>query len=185
MKKVEKVVCWICNKEYGGATDAKKCESRGLVVPYFKIGDTATYQVYLGSDRDGAYHEKRTGVVIDILFPVPLKYFRAGYSLLHTYQVSYLVRTGKRENDSAHYFDEENIELLQTTKMIDIVDEARMFFEDGVYINEGLDLNTHRSRRNIVTSWSDYVAEIGRRNPQLKDRLAGLTTKLSEFGCLD
>lgn len=186
MKKVEKAVCWICNDEHDSATAAKKCESKGLMVPHFKIGDTVTYQAYLGSDRDGPYHEKRTGTVIDILFPVPPKYVRAGHALLHTYQVSYLVRVGKREsNSSTHYFDEENIELLQITKTVEAVGEASMFFEDGAYINEGLDPNKHRSRRTIVTSWNDYVAEIERRNPQLKDRLAGFTAKLHEFDCLD
>lgn len=184
MKKVEKFVCPICHEKHDNETAAKKCESRGFTVPYFKIGDMVTYQVDLGSDRDGPYYGKRTGMVIDILFPVPPEYSGTGHTLKHTYRVSYLVRVTERESESSdQFFDQEHIDLLQTVKTVEVVSEANMFFEDGSYI-EGLSPNPLRSRRTVVTSWYDYVAEIKRRNPQLRTRLARFTVEIRRLGCL-
>lgn len=185
MRKVEKVVCWICNTEHDNETAAEECESKGLMVPYFKIGDTVAYQANLGSDRDGSYSEKRVGTIIDILFPMLSKYHRTGYALLHTYQVSYLVRVARGESESSEFFDQRNIDLLQTLRTVEVVSEANMFFEDGkTYIHQGLDPYT-RSRRVIVTSWHDYVTKTVQRSPQLNKRLADFTPKLHELGCLD
>lgn len=178
MKKVEKSVCWICNSEYADAGRAEKCESKGLVVPHFKIGDAVTHKAYVGRDMDGKHYEEKTGTVIDVLFPVP----GARCALSHEYQVSYLVR-GDDQNFGIHYFDEDHIEPLQITRTVAVVREDRMFFENSNIENP--DPGVHRSRRVIVTSWNDYVAEIERRNPQLKDRLARLTVELRTLDCLD
>lgn len=186
MKKVEKMVCWICNNEHDSATAAKECEAKGLMTPYFKIGDTVQYQAWLGSDRDGSYHEKQTGTVIDILFPVSPKHYRAGHILGHRYQVSYLVRVVERESKSEdQFFNQENIKLLQTLKTVEVVGEAAMFFEDGAYIDGALNTNMRRSRRTIVTSWADYVADVIRRNPQLKNRLVALTARFRSSNSID
>lgn len=186
MKKVEKSVCWICKSEYDSDFAANEDEARGILVPYFKIGDTINYQACLGSDRYGSHRKNRTGTVLDIWFPVPSKYYRGEYALLHTYQVSYLVRMAKYESGSGErFFDQENIELLQTIKMVEVVSEVSAFFDDGTHIDARLDANTCRLRMTSVTNWDDYVTEVVRRNPQLKDRLTGFTAKLRELNCLD
>lgn len=184
MKKIEKAVCWICKDEYNEAVDANKCEKNGLIVPYFKIGDTATYQAYLGSDRDGSNYDGRTGTVIDILFPIPPNYYNVGHALLHKYQVSYLINRRASES-STQFFAEKSIKLLQIIKTIEVVDEASMFFADGTYINEQLNINTHRSKRTVVTNWDAYVMNIVRRNPQLQERLKNFTARLRKLDCLD
>ena len=185
MKKIEKAVCWICNHEYESVTEAKKCEAKGLMAPYFMIGDTITYQKCLGSDRDGPNYTKRTGTIIDILFPVPQKKYLYGHALSHKYHASYLVKCESSVSWDNQFFNQENIELLQILRTVEVVSETSMFFEDGTYISGESDPKTNRSRRTVVMNWDDYVSEIKRRNPQLKDRLIGLTKRLRGLGCLD
>jgi hypothetical protein len=183
MKKVERFKCWICNKEYGDIADAKGCEANGIMTPYFKIGDMVKYQTNVGSDRDGSYYADRSGKIIDILFPVPPEYLSIGHVLMHEYDVSYLVRRviEKHESESSNqFFDQEKIELLQAVKSIEVVDENSMFFEDGIKIDDG-----NRLRRTVVTSWPHYVAEVVRRNPQLKNRLRAFTVKLKKLRCIE
>lgn len=183
MKKVKKAVCWICLDEYDSVAAAKKCEAKGFVTPYFKIGDTVTYQKYLGSDKDGPYHEKRIGKVLDILFPEP-SFDSNGPALHHGYQVSYLVRTQKHESGD-RFFDQEHIELLQTLRTVEVVREASMFFADGVRVGFYPDTPRSRRRRTVVAHWADYVADVVRRNPQLRDRLNAFTKKLRKLDCIE
>lgn len=148
------------------------------MVPYFKIGDTVKYETYCETDR--------AGTIIDILLPVPPIYVRIGRALTHAYHVSYLVRIIRQENrgETGYFFDNKDIEFLRTLNTVEVVREGVMFFEDGQSFDEAFGPYYHRSRRTFVTSWDEYVAEVERRNPQLKDRLTRFTAKLRELNCL-
>lgn len=170
MKEVHTVsyACSVCGRQHHDEDQVKQCESNGLMLPYFKIGDQVTFQVNIGSDRDGPYYKKYTGTITKILFPKSIN--RAFFD--HDYQVSYLVDVVKQEQ---RYFNEDPVQNL-------LVTEASMFFENEDYINAMGSPNTHRSRRNIVMSWSNYLAMVSSDNPQDMD---GFRTTLEEFGCLE
>lgn len=185
MKKIEKFTCWICKTEYDDIVTAKTCEAKGLLIPYFGINDEVTYQASMGADQHGPYFEERNGSVIDVLLPMPCNRIHGGFALLHNYHVSYMVRVTRRENQSAEqFFDGNNIDLLQTIRTVEVVDEDALFSANGINAIQRLNSNSHRSHRAIVTDWNQYMTEVLQRNPQLEDRIQRFTVELQRLDCL-
>ncbi len=185
MKEIASFECWICGKIYDTQSEAKECEAKGLILPYFKIGDVAKYTVCAGSDRDGGYYNTYTGQILDILFRMPTQGVGQRRPCLdHKYAVYYLVCSNKEHNHG--FFDEKSVVLLQTISTIKVVSEGNMHFKDGS--NDRLscfDNNPSKIGRTVTATWADYAKSIVQQNPQLQDRLKAFTVELKKLGCID
>jgi hypothetical protein len=170
------LVCSLCGTSNQSRQAAEKCEGKGLLVPYYKIGETA--QLNIEKYTTPGQLQRETGKVIDILFPKPENGF-----LGHGYQVIYKLEVMETlfAPDPAHVIGAEKrllaqpmVHYQQEWERMQTHDRSRYLAND--WVGSGRYKVAVGNFHTFVTTWDEWrrLVEIANPQPEIQTRLTEL-----------